>query len=418
MISFSDRIQAGINVHLLFDLFSLLFKSLKFSAASTIATASGFPQHSTDSDMGIFDNLMGKNAKVNLKKQFQTHGQIGQGSMSEVYKATDRTSGKTVALKILDLEKTKAHAARFPKMNKPTEGEVACTLIHSHIVKTFAHGISTTGNEFLVMEYVEGHNLSFLVETQNDVMQKHRIQLMIDLGKALEYFHAEGWIHRDLCPRNIMVNEKNQIKMIDFGLVVPCTPPFCQPGNRTGTAAYMAPELIRRQKTDQRLDIFSYAITCYEMYTKELPWPGTQTMDAVRNRINQAPHDIRDLVPDINEQIAHAIMKGIKIEPQDRWQTVTEMVNEISRGHSSIKQATTPKAKTLPKPTAKESPSDNKPPSVDDSGVFEQFIMEVTEEADKEEQKKSTQNKSTKKKTVRKKKKKTKKKRRKPPTDN
>ena len=97
----------------------------------------------------------------------------------------------TVALKILDFEKTKRLESRFLQMKtrKPTEGEIAIALKHPHIVKTFEHGITKDNEQFLVMEFVEGMSLSYLVEVQNDVMKKNRLRLMIELGEAIEYFH-------------------------------------------------------------------------------------------------------------------------------------------------------------------------------------------------------------------------------------
>src|SRR4029079_17103049 len=129
------------------------------------------------------------------------------------------------------------------------------------------------------------------------------------LGEAVRYFHEQGWIHRDICPRNVMVTDDNQIKLIDFASVVPNPPPSQAPGNRTGTANYMAPELIKRQRTDQRIDVFSLAVTYFEMYTKRYPWAAAETIDMVLQHINSPPVDIRQLIPGIDEQIAETIMK-------------------------------------------------------------------------------------------------------------
>jgi serine/threonine protein kinase len=126
-----------------------------------------------------------------------------------------------------------------------------------------------------------------------------------------------------------MVSDEKSVRLIDFGLVVPNTPEFRRPGNRTGTASYMAPELIKRQPTDQRLDIFSYAVTCFEMYTKRFPWDAALTIDAVLQHINKPPVEITTLVQGIDKQIAAAIMKGLKANPDERWQKVSEMVAEI-----------------------------------------------------------------------------------------
>jgi serine/threonine protein kinase len=116
------------------------------------------------------------------------------------------------------------------------------------------------------------------------------------------------------------------LKLIDFGLVVPNTPAFQAPGNRTGTANYMAPELIKRQKTDERIDIFSYAVTCYEMFTKRYPWDAGQTLDMIMQHINQPPEDIRTLLPKIDDELADIIMKGLERDPRDRWRRASDMV--------------------------------------------------------------------------------------------
>jgi serine/threonine protein kinase len=276
--------------------------------------------------------------KTDITRRFELLGRVGQGSMSRVWRARDTLSNKVVALKVLDKEKTERFESRFPpELKKPTEGEVAVTLNHPHIVKTLEWGITSDDEQFLVMEFVDGLGLSYLVDTQNELMQKHRLSFMIQLGEALRYFHEQKWIHRDICPRNIMVTDgDNQIKLIDFGLVVPNTPPFQAPGNRTGTANYMAPELIKRSRTDQRIDIFSLAVTCFEMFTRRHPWDAAETLEAVLQHINTPPIDIRDAVKGIDEQVAAAIMKGLAIEPRDRWQSVGPMIYQFREAQERL----------------------------------------------------------------------------------
>jgi serine/threonine protein kinase len=272
-----------------------------------------------------------KIVKVDIDSRFQLISRVGQGSMSKVWRAIDRRLEKTVALKILDLEKTKRLESRFLQMKqkKPTEGEVAITLKHPHIVQTFEHGITAKGEQFLVMEFIEGMSLSYLVDVQNDVMKKNRLRFIVELGDAIEYFHRHNWIHRDICPRNVMIDTKLSTKLIDFGLVVPNIAEYQAPGNRTGTATYMAPELIKRHKTDQRIDIFAFAVTCFEMYTRELPWPGGETLEAVVQHINLQPKDLQKLVPDIDPRVAKTIMRGLEVRPSDRWLTMGQMLQPL-----------------------------------------------------------------------------------------
>ncbi|WP_417383820.1 serine/threonine protein kinase [Gimesia sp.] len=277
--------------------------------------------------------------RVNIKQRFELIGRVGQGSMSKVWRARDLNSGRTVALKVLHKQKTEELEARFVGLNKPKEGDIAVQFQHPHIVKTFEHGLTSDGEQFLVMEFIEGYSLSFLVEAQNEDMRTNCLKYMIQLGEAIQYFHNQNWIHRDICPRNIMVDNEQQLKLIDFGLVVPNTPPFLQPGNRTGTAAYMAPELIKRQKTSQQIDIFSYAVTCYEMLTKRLPWKAAETMEAVLQHINSPPKPIQELLPGIDPRVADAIMKGLELYPQDRWQTIEEMLAPLKEVYQTQKTA-------------------------------------------------------------------------------
>lgn len=277
---------------------------------------------------GLF-NRKTRVRKVDLSKRFDLLGQVGPASMSKVWRARDLVSGRMVALKVLDPVKTRRFESRFIGLNKPTEGEVAVTLLHPNIVRTYEHGVTLEGYQYLVMEFIEGISLSYLVDVQNDTIKKNRMRFILGLGEAVEYLHKENWIHRDICPRNVLLDQNMDwhVKLIDFGLVVPNTEPFRRPGNRTGTAAYMAPELIKRVRTDERLDIFSFAISCYEIYTGRHPWQGgVVTLETVVKHLNHPPKDIREVCPDVDEQVAHAIMKGLAQDPDRRWRSMDDML--------------------------------------------------------------------------------------------
>jgi serine/threonine protein kinase len=280
--------------------------------------------------MNILQRLFqGGVRKVDVEKRFQLLNRVGQGSMSKVWKAIDTKTGRTVALKVLDRAKTLKLEQRFVGMNRPSEGTIAVLMNHPNIVHTLEHGITTQDEQFLVMEYVEGVPLSYLVDLQNERMKSYCLSYCVQIGEALDYLHTNEWIHRDLCPRNILVQDGDIIKLIDFGLMVPNTPEFRRPGNRTGTANYMAPELIKRLPTDQRIDVFSYAVTCFEMFSKQLPWPSSDSLETVLQHVNSPPRDLKKLVPDLDDQLAAMIMKGLERNPEDRWRTTRRMVNEL-----------------------------------------------------------------------------------------
>ncbi len=277
---------------------------------------------------------------VELSRRYNLIGRVGQGSMSKVWRAEDPMTGQSIAVKVLDKEKTIRYEARFKGLHKPSEADIALSLKHPNIVGTLEVGQTTENETFLIMPFVEGCGLGLLVDLQNDRMRRYRTRYMIEIGDALAYFHKQDWIHRDICPRNIMVTEDDHIKLIDFGLTVPNTPDFRKPGNRTGTANYMAPELIKRQPTDQRIDVFSYAVTCFEMYAKRHPWDAAMTIDAVMQHINKPPVPILDLCPRMDQQIAEIIMKGLEANPGERWQNIDEMVAELRTAEARLVKAT------------------------------------------------------------------------------
>jgi serine/threonine-protein kinase len=198
-------------------------------------------------------------------------------------------------------------------------------------VETFEHGLTVDGDPYLVMEYLEGPNFSSLIIGRDGRLTGRRVHFIRQAAEALASMHATGFLHRDMCPRNLMLTDEGRnLKLIDFGLSVPATKPFMQPGNRTGTANYMAPELVRRRWTDERIDIFSFGVTAYEICTGELPWLRGDT-GLVAMTHDQTPTDIRHYRPHIHPQLAEAIHDCIEPEPKDRCPSMERFLQTIRR---------------------------------------------------------------------------------------
>jgi len=272
--------------------------------------------------------LRGTN-KVNVRARFELLREAISGTMSSFYMARDKNTGKIVGLKILDPQKTASLEARFQGLHKPKEGEIAVSLHHPHIVKTLEHGITTEDEQYIVMEFLEGPGMNSLIVGRNAELTGQRVTLLRQAAEALLAVHDAGYIHRDICPRNfVLTKEGNSLKLIDFGLTVPATPPFMQPGNRTGTANYMAPEVVRRKPTDQRLDIFSFGVTAYELCSFELPWPRGTGQAAMAHGVEE-PADIRRYCPWINPRLAEAIEACLKPTPEKRPKTMEHFLKLI-----------------------------------------------------------------------------------------
>lgn len=270
--------------------------------------------------------------KADLKKRFNlVGGKSGQGTMSAVYRATDRQSGKTVCLKILDKQKTAEFEARFKGLNKPSEGAICVQLKHPHIVESYEHGISTNDEPFLVMEWLDGGGLQAFLESDSPQIKGKRNELMAQVADAVAYLHDKKWLHRDVCPRNVILLTTGKVKLIDFGLTLPYTPPFCKPGNRTGTSQYLAPEIIKRSSTDHRVDLFALGVSAYEVFTGQLPWGKMASIDERMRQMAAPPKDPRELKPELDEVTAKLLMKGVEREAAKRFQAAAEFRDALRR---------------------------------------------------------------------------------------
>jgi len=284
------------------------------------------------STVGLFSKLFGggkgqtgkKRKVISVAKRFDIRGRTGQGSMSKVFQAYDKELGRTVALKVLDKAKTLKFEEKFKLQGlvKPPEGEICTLLRHDNIVNTYEHGLTTDGEPCLVMEWVEGLGLNYLVETKHRQLDGNRINFIGQLCDALDFLHGQKFLHRDLCPRNIMVTTDGVVKLIDFGLTIPYTPAFCQPGNRTGTVDYLAPEIIKRSRTDHRVDMFALGVTAFELFTGGLPWEKSLSSDeTLRRHLNTPAKSAKEYRPDMEADLIKVLAKAIDKEPTGRYPT-------------------------------------------------------------------------------------------------
>jgi serine/threonine protein kinase len=299
--------------------------------------------------MGIFDNLFKRSDSktggstsgskvagskgVDIEARFERLRSAISGTMSNFYVAKDRVHGdRIVGVKLCDMEKVEFFESRFKGLKKPSEGEIAIQLNHPNIVKTFEYGTSNKGQQFLVMEFIDGPGLQQLImEREEEKLRGRRLSMIAQMAEALLYVHRKEFIHRDICPRNYMASgDLATIKMIDFGLTLPATRAFMAPGNRTGTPLYMSPEIVRRRATDHRVDIFSFAVTCYHLITFELPWQMSDTTGrAALHHDTSPPRDIMELCPHLDRNLGAAIMHAMIANPDQRTQDMETFLRQI-----------------------------------------------------------------------------------------
>ena len=270
----------------------------------------------------------GSKPKIHVWKRFEPLGEGIAGTMSQFFKVRDQESGKIVGLKLPNMAKIAPIEARFKGLNKPSEGAISSQIHGSNVVVTHEFGRTHDGGEYLVQEFLEGSLVHFRLKRGEPLTLAERIAIIRQTASGLAAVHEAGFVHRDICPRNLMLSPEGQVTLFDFGLSVPDNPAFLRPGNRTGTPNYMAPEVIRRRQSDRRLDIFSFGVTAYEIGCGLLPWPGGNARAAMAH--DTPPPDIRERA-DVPEALAGAIMDCLRADPEKRPESLRAFLGRVSR---------------------------------------------------------------------------------------
>jgi eukaryotic-like serine/threonine-protein kinase len=279
----------------------------------------------------------GPRRRVNLQRRYSIVSETARGSMSRVYRALDNQTGRTVCLKVQSREKNEAAASRTSGQEpRPLEGEMALPLVHPHIVRTFEYGTTNQGEHFLVMEFVDGVSFQFIRETRS-ARTAQKVELLAQAAEGLAALHAAGFIHHDVNPRNFLVNREQHVKLIDFGLTVPNTPDYRRPGNRTGTLQYMAPELLRREPIDERIDIFSFGVMAFEFLTDRLPYDANNSTTLMLQRINTEPLDPAIVKPKLSDELCVILRQLTARRKEQRWPSMSTLA-EALRGIPAKRQ--------------------------------------------------------------------------------
>ena len=247
---------------------------------------------------------------------------LGEGGMGAVYKARDTHLDRFVALKFLPAEKV---ADPDRKRRFVEEAKAASALNHPNIV-TIHDIASEDGRDVIVMEYVEGKTLTELIGRKG-LPVAEALRLAIPMADALAAVHDAGIVHRDLKPANVMVTDKGQVKVLDFGLAklaerppVGESAPRTETGTILGTVAYMSPEQAEGKKVDARSDIFSFGSVLYEMLTGHRAFERDPTASTLAAILKEEPKPARELAGGLPPELDRIVARCLRKDPERRFQ--------------------------------------------------------------------------------------------------
>ena len=262
-----------------------------------------------------------------LDNRYKILEKVGSGGMASVYKAQDILLDRIVAVKILHSKYASDHdfVVRFRQ-----EAQAAAKLSHPNIVNIYDVGYDENAH-YIVMEYVRGETLKEYIEKHGHLPINTSIQITFDIGEALEHAHANGIVHCDIKPHNILVTETGRIKVADFGIARAINSKASNMGDNSvlGSVHYFSPEQASGSKIDERTDIYSLGVVMYEMMTGVLPFEGDMAISVALQHVQDdipLPSKYNRRIPQLVERV---ILKAMEKNPDDRFQSVGEMMAEL-----------------------------------------------------------------------------------------
>ncbi|RPI97054.1 MAG: serine/threonine protein kinase, partial [Chloroflexi bacterium] len=259
--------------------------------------------------------------------QYEIRSLLGRGGMAAVYMARQASMSRDVAIKIMtpELADDEQFVARFEH-----EAKLIAQLQHPHILPVIDFGREDR-HIFIVMQLVRGGSLDDRLH-EGPLPLRLASRMLTQISSALTFAHEQGIIHRDLKPNNVMLDERNNAYLVDFGIakMLAGTTKLTATGNILGTPAYMAPEQWRGDPVDARTDIYSLGIMVYEMVLGRLPFTGDTPFTLMYKHFNDAPPPPRTVKPDIDPGIEEVILKALAKDADDRYQSADQLAEEFN----------------------------------------------------------------------------------------
>ena len=264
-----------------------------------------------------------------LGARYQLGAMIGTGGMADVYIAQDQRLSREVAIKILrsDLAKDPTFVSRFRK-----EAKAAAGLNHPGIVAVYDSGEDPA--PYIVMELVSGHTLRELIHGGERLPLDRALEIGAGILEALDYSHQRGIVHRDIKPANIMITDKGDVKVMDFGIARAMDDlgaTLTSTWNVVGTAQYLSPEQALGEIADAPTDIYSTGCLLYELLTGRPPFSGETPVSIAYQHVSGALVPARQVQPDLPESVEIVLAVALAKKTEDRYASANAMLQDINK---------------------------------------------------------------------------------------
>lgn len=263
--------------------------------------------------------------------KYELVGRLGQGGMGAVYKAFHPQLQRYVAIKFLltGAEAEPDFIARFEQ-----EARLVARLRHPHIVQVFDYDVAD-GKPYMVMEYVEGETLADRIASYHRAGQLMPVDEVVayfqQLCAAVDYAHRQGMLHRDIKPRNVLLNKQNEAILTDFGLAkIAGVSGMTSNSVLVGTPHYMSPEQGQGLPVDGRSDVYSLSVMLYTVLAGRLPFDGQTPVAVIMQHVTAEPPPIESINPGVLPALAQVAMIGMGKKPEERFQTAAALGSAIT----------------------------------------------------------------------------------------
>ncbi|MEY3019998.1 MAG: hypothetical protein RLZZ272_982, partial [Actinomycetota bacterium] len=265
-----------------------------------------------------------------LAGRYELRRMIGRGGMAEVHAAHDRVLGREVAVKIL-LERYLDDATFTRRFDD--EARHVARLNHPNLVVVFDTG-SDDGQPFIVMELVRGRSLQQVISA-GGLTEDRALEIVADVCSALAYAHAQGLVHRDVKPGNILIADDGTVKVTDFGIARTVDKEtVTRTASVLGTAAYLSPEQAQGLEVDARSDLYSLGVVLYEALTGVTPFTGDSPVTVAYQHVQQSPRPPRTLEPSVSPAAEAIAMRALAKNPANRYQDAEAMRHDLQQARA------------------------------------------------------------------------------------